>query len=75
MKTLAFVTPWFGEKIPGGAEMELRGLTSHLHEAGVSLEILTTCVISLNDWVSAMTGTEKLQQQRKNITSSPSGCF
>lgn len=27
MKKLGFVIPWFGEKIPGGAEMELRGLT------------------------------------------------
>lgn len=44
MKKLGFVVPWYGEKIPGGAEMELRGVTSHLHAAGVELEILTTCV-------------------------------
>ena len=30
MKKLGFVIPWFGEKIPGGAEMELRGLTAHM---------------------------------------------
>ncbi|WP_434309602.1 glycosyltransferase family 4 protein [Hominifimenecus sp. rT4P-3] len=51
MKKLGFVIPWFGEKIPGGAEMELRGLTTHLHEAGVELEILTTCVKEFaSDW-------------------------
>ena len=35
MKKIGFVIPWYSEKIPGGAEMELRGLTTHLHEAGV----------------------------------------
>ena len=43
-KKIGFVIPWYSEKIPGGAEMELRGLTTHLHESGVELEILTTCV-------------------------------
>ncbi len=43
--------PWFGENIPGGAEMELRGLTTHLKEIGVDIEILTTCVKDFNsDW-------------------------
>lgn len=51
MKTIAFVIPWFGEKIPGGAEMELRGLVTHLHHAGVAVEVLTTCVKDFNsDW-------------------------
>ena len=51
MKKLGFVVPWYGENIPGGAEMELRGLTSHLHQAGVELEILTTCVKEFaSDW-------------------------
>jgi len=44
MKKIGFVIPWYSEKIPGGAEMELRGLTTHLHESGVETEILTTCV-------------------------------
>ena len=44
MKPIAFVTPWFGESIPGGAEMALRGIAKHLHESGLHLEILTTCV-------------------------------
>ena len=51
MRPLAFVAPWFGENIPGGAEAELRELTAHLHSAGVPLEILTTCVRDFNsDW-------------------------
>ena len=37
MKKIGFVIPWYSEKIPGGAEMELRGLTTHLHEAGVEV--------------------------------------
>jgi len=51
MKKIAFIIPWFDENIPGGAEMELRGLASHLSSAGVALEILTTCVKELSaDW-------------------------
>lgn len=51
MKKLGFVTPWYGENIPGGAEMELRGLVHHLHDAGVPVEILTTCVKEfVSDW-------------------------
>lgn len=51
MKKIAFVIPWYAETIPGGAEMELRGLTTHLHEAGVEVEILTTCVKEFaSDW-------------------------
>lgn len=48
MRKIAFVTPWFGENIPGGAEMELRGLVTHLNEAGVKVEVLTTCVKDFN---------------------------
>ena len=51
MKKIGFVIPWYSEKIPGGAEMELRGLTTHLHEAGADLEILATCVKEFSaDW-------------------------
>lgn len=51
MKKIGFVTPWYGKNIPGGAEMELRGLTEHLQAVNVSLEILTTCVKDFNsDW-------------------------
>lgn len=51
MSKIAFVTPWFGEKIPGGAEMELRGISAHLKLADHDVEILTTCVKEFNsDW-------------------------
>ena len=49
MKKLGFVTPWYGENIPGGAEMALRSVTQHLKNAGVQLEILTTCVKEFTD--------------------------
>lgn len=51
MNKIAFVIPWFAADIPGGAEAELRGLTQHLHQAGVEVEILTTCVKeATSDW-------------------------
>lgn len=51
MKKLAFVIPWYGEDISGGAEAELRSLVHHLMDAGVELEVLTTCVRDFrSDW-------------------------
>ena len=51
MKKIGFVIPWYGEDIPGGAEMELRQVTDRLHRAGVELEILTTCIKDAgSDW-------------------------
>lgn len=51
MKKIGFVIPWFHKDIPGGAEMELRGIVKHLHESGVPVEILTTCVKEFSaDW-------------------------
>ncbi len=51
MNKIGFVIPWFAEDIPGGAESELRGLTHHLNQAGVNVEILTTCVKEATaDW-------------------------
>ena len=51
MKKIGFVIPWYSEKIPGGAEMELRGITTHLHNAGIEVEILATCVKEFSsDW-------------------------
>ena len=41
---LAFVTPWYGPDIPGGSEAETRRTVHHLHEAGLDVEILTTCI-------------------------------
>jgi glycosyltransferase involved in cell wall biosynthesis len=48
---VAFVTPWYGEDIPGGAESECRKTALNLKKAGVDVEILTTCVKDFhNDW-------------------------
>lgn len=51
MRKIAFVVPWYGNSITGGAEMETRDLANHLREAGVEIEVLTTCVESFSsDW-------------------------
>ncbi len=51
MKKIAFVSPWYGDDIPGGAEMEMREVVSHLNASGVPVEILTTCVREFSsDW-------------------------
>lgn len=51
MKKIGFVIPWYGDKIPGGAEAALRGLAKQMVKRGVELEILTTCVKEFSsDW-------------------------
>ena len=51
VKKIGFVIPWYDDKIPGGAEMELREVSAHLHSAGAEVEILTTCVKEFgSDW-------------------------
>jgi len=48
---IAFVIPWYGENIPGGAETECRTTAENLQKAGIEVEILTTCVKEfLSDW-------------------------
>ena len=42
-ETLAFVVPWFGPDIAGGAEAECRATARALRSRGVPVEILTTC--------------------------------
>ena len=47
---LGFVTPWYGDNIPGGAEAELRGIVKHL-QGKADVEVLTTCVEKFgSDW-------------------------
>ena len=49
--SIAFVVPWFGEKIPGGAEAATRGIVSHLRNSGVRVTVLTTCIEKFaSDW-------------------------
>lgn len=51
MGKIAFVSPWYGDNIPGGAETALRGIILHLKEAGADVEVLTTCVEQFTaDW-------------------------
>lgn len=51
MKKIGFVIPWYGDKIPGGAEADLRGLAKQMVKRGVKVEILTTCVKEFSaDW-------------------------
>jgi glycosyltransferase involved in cell wall biosynthesis len=48
---IAFVIPWFGENIPGGAENECKAIAENLQKIGIEVEILTTCVKEfLSDW-------------------------
>ena len=48
---LAFVIPWFGWEIPGGAESYCRDLSSRLARRGYGVEILSTCARELaSDW-------------------------
>src|SRR5262245_60858112 len=47
---LAFVIPWFGD-LSGGAESVCRATAQRMHERGVPVEILTTCIKQLqSDW-------------------------
>jgi len=43
----AFVIPWYGPDIPGGAEAECRRTAENLVQRGAEVEILTTCLRSL----------------------------
>jgi glycosyltransferase involved in cell wall biosynthesis len=48
---IAFVIPWYGEEIRGGAESLCRATVKGLLNAGVAAEVLTTCVKEfLSDW-------------------------
>lgn len=48
---LAFVIPWYGPDIPGGAEAEARRTAEQLSQAGLEVEVLTTCIRDLYaDW-------------------------
>jgi glycosyltransferase involved in cell wall biosynthesis len=40
----AFVIPWYGRNIPGGAEALCREWAEHLASAGVAVEVLTTTI-------------------------------
>ena len=51
MAKLAFVMPWYGDDIPGGAESEARRTMKRLQAAGHHVEVLTTCIREFSaDW-------------------------
>lgn len=51
MKSVAIVTPWYGNESSGGAESLARELATHLASSGLAVTILTTCSRSfLSDW-------------------------
>lgn len=51
MEPIAFVIPWYGDQIPGGAESECRSIVKHLRNSGVEVEVLTTCIKEFkSDW-------------------------
>lgn len=48
---LAFVVPWYGRSIPGGAEALAYQTAVHLKQAGLDVIVLTTCIRDLHaDW-------------------------
>lgn len=48
---IAFVIPWYGKDISGGAESECKKTALNLQKRGVEVEILTTCVKDFHsDW-------------------------
>jgi glycosyltransferase involved in cell wall biosynthesis len=48
---VAFVIPWYGETISGGAESQCRSTAKALLASGVPVEVLTTCVHQFaSDW-------------------------
>lgn len=60
---LAFVVPWFGQDIPGGAEAQARRTLLKLAERGAQVEVLTTQVKDyFSDWtVNARPAEERVQ--------------
>jgi glycosyltransferase involved in cell wall biosynthesis len=50
---VAFVTPWYGANLAGGMEALTRHLVTHLHRAGLPLEVWTTCIRDFHaDWAT-----------------------
>jgi glycosyltransferase involved in cell wall biosynthesis len=48
---VAFICPWYGPDIAGGAEAEARRTVENLHQRGLAVEVWTTCVKDFEgDW-------------------------
>jgi glycosyltransferase involved in cell wall biosynthesis len=63
VKPVAFVIPWYGDDISGGAESECNQLAHLLAEAGIPVEVLTTCVRQASDDRGVNTLPEGLRQE------------
>ena len=51
MKPIAFVTPWFGKELKGGAEQFAFQIASRLADRGHQIQVLTLCSRAfLDDW-------------------------
>lgn len=51
MTIVTFVVPWYGPDVPGGAEAETRRTAQQLQDAGLTVEVLTTCTRDVYaDW-------------------------
>lgn len=52
-KKIIFVIPWYGKDATGGAETLCKTLVEHLHSAGMSVEVFTTCSREFHsDWIN-----------------------
>ncbi|MBA4393595.1 MAG: hypothetical protein C0407_08585 [Desulfobacca sp.] len=50
---VAFICPWYGPDIPGGAEAEARRTVENLSQRGIQVEVWTTCVKDFEgDWAN-----------------------
>lgn len=48
---IAFICPWYGPDIPGGAEAEARRTVENLNQRNIPVEVWTTCVKDFEgDW-------------------------
>lgn len=51
MKKIAFVIPWYGKNISGGAETACKNIVKNLKKCNIEVEVLTTCVKDFSsDW-------------------------
>ena len=50
---IAFICPWYGPDIPGGAEAKARRTVENLSQRGIPVEVWTTCVKDFEgNWAS-----------------------
>lgn len=50
MSKVRFVIPWYGDGIPGGAELACKRLAENLQSNNIEVEVLTTCAKDCYNW-------------------------